>query len=82
MCKQTNVAGANASAEPGAVPGWDLWPGWHDDCIKSSGIIVSERKPPPAVGDLPEEVQATIAEAMPLYEEMFASRLRVKDEAL
>ena len=48
--------------------------GWCNGCNGAGGIIVSGRKPPPAVGDLPEEVQATITEAMPLYEEQLTKK--------
>lgn len=63
---------------PGPVKGWDLWPGWHDDAIDSDGISATTHcKPPPSTDDLPEEVRDAISAALPLYEEMHASRLRV-----
>jgi len=53
------------------------WSGWTDDVINSSGITKrAKRSSPPQTDALPNDVRETIAEAMPIYEHMFARRLR------
>ena len=53
------------------------WTGWTDDVLASSGITKrAKRSLPPSIEELPQNVRDTIAEAMPIYERMFARRLR------
>ena len=70
--------------EPGPVPELTSpWSGWTDDVQASSGIRKrAKRSLPPVVSSLPKEVQDTIAEAMPIYEAMYARRLRVSPPGL
>ena len=66
---------------PGVVPpGWEAWPGWHDDAINSDGL--RPRVPAASDGTSPAkrgkyeselalpEVAAAVAEAVPIYEEL------------
>jgi len=58
------------------------WTGWTDDVLSSSGITKRpKRSMPPNVDTLPQDVRETIAEAMPIYVDMFARRLRPKGSA-
>ena len=58
------------------------WTGWTDDVLASSGITKRpKRSMPPNVDTLPQDVRETIAEAMPIYVDMFARRLRPKGSA-
>ena len=53
------------------------WSGWTDDVQQSSGIKKrSKRSSPPEVSSLPKDVRDTIQEAMPIYERMYAQRVR------
>ncbi len=66
------------SWQPGPVKELESpWSGWTDDVVNSSGITQRAKtsKLPP-VDELPPEVQETIAEALPVYEKMYARRLR------
>ena len=66
------------SWEPGPVKELESpWTGWTDDVMASNGITRrAKRSKPPVVESLPPAVRDTIAEAMPIYEQMFARRLR------
>jgi hypothetical protein len=63
--------------QPGPVPELaSPWSGWTDDVQNSSGITRrAKRSAPPDTSSLPTEVQETIAEAMPIYDRMFARRI-------
>jgi len=57
------------SWEPGPIPDWDVWSGWHENALKSSGFTPrikknAQAKPQP---NHPEEVLKAIEEAMPHY---------------
>ena len=59
------------SWEPGPVPEWDVWAGWHEDALKSSGFRQGSRKIRSRscaafdVEDLPPDVAAFVEECMP-----------------
>jgi len=58
------------------------WKGWTDDVQASSGITKRpKRSLPPVTTSLPSDVQQTIAEAMPIYEAMYARRVRAAKPA-
>merc|ERR1719231_771901 len=71
------------SWQPGPVKELESpWSGWTDDVINSSGITRRAKTSMlPSIDALPPEVQATIAEAMPVYERMHARRLRPASKA-
>ena len=62
------------SWQPGPVPELaSPWTGWTDDVQQSSGIRRrAKRSAPPEISSLPQEVQDTINEAMPIYDAMYA----------
>merc|ERR1719198_1672912 len=66
------------SWQPGPVKELESpWSGWTDDIINSSGINRKAKTSNlPPIDALPPDVQATIAEAMLVYERMHARRLR------
>ena len=66
------------SWQPGPVPELaSPWTGWTDDVQQSSGIRRrAKRSAPPEISSLPQEVQDTINEAMPIYDAMYARRIR------
>ncbi|XP_013411779.1 branched-chain-amino-acid aminotransferase-like protein 2 isoform X2 [Lingula anatina] len=59
---------------------WHRWPGWYEELTTSTGFKkleeVSSQKPPD-LNDLPVEVQESIQENMPLYEELKEYRIQV-----
>ena len=63
---------------PGPVPELaSPFQGWTDDVQQSSGIQRrAKRSPPPEISSLPQEVQDTINDALPIYEELYARALR------
>lgn len=69
------------SWEPGPVPEWDVWAGWHEDALKSSGFkarVKKNRNRPCAafdMEDLPPEVAAVVEECMPYYERLSAKKI-------
>ncbi|KAJ7392693.1 hypothetical protein OS493_010344 [Desmophyllum pertusum] len=71
------------SWEPGPVPEWDAWAGWHEDALKSSGFKARVKKNRPRacaafdVEDLPPEVGAVVEECMPYYEALFRQLLEL-----
>jgi len=58
--------------EPGPVPGWEAWPGWHDAALKSSGLRQRDRTEPPPP---PPHLAAYIERATPIYQRLYARRL-------
>jgi len=66
------------SWKPGPVPELaSPWTGWTDDVQQSSGIAKrAKRSLPPVTTSLPKDVRDTIDEAMPIYEMMYARRIR------
>ena len=73
------------SWEPGPVPEWDTWAGWHEDALKSSGFKPRAKKNRSRactafdVEDLPPEVAAVVEECMPHYEALAAKKILPKD---
>eukprot|EP00440_Ansanella_granifera_P017990 gb/GFBE01019538.1/.p1 GENE.gb/GFBE01019538.1/~~gb/GFBE01019538.1/.p1 ORF type:complete len:300 (+),score=73.16 gb/GFBE01019538.1/:1-900(+) len=59
---------------PGPVDGWQAWPGWHDDAIKSSGLIQRKvPKPPPTddeIAAMPDKLRDAVKLSLPLYAEL------------
>lgn len=73
------------SWEPGPVPEWDTWAGWHEDALKSSGFKPRVKKNRSRgctafdVEDLPPEVAAVVEECMPHYEALAAKKMLPKN---
>ena len=73
------------SWEPGPVPEWDTWAGWHEDALKSSGFKPRVKKNRSRactafdVEDLPPEVAAVVEECMPHYEALAAKKILPKN---
>lgn len=64
--------------EPGPVPDWDVWSGWHENALKSSGFTPRKNKKSqqkPAL-DLPEEAMKAIEEADPHYRYLASRKIR------
>lgn len=72
------------SWEPGPIPEWDVWAGWHDDALKSSGFrrkTSTTKKTEIDLNGLPEEVISTIEKSKKYYDKLYASRIRPKNVA-
>jgi len=73
------------SWEPGPVPEWDTWAGWHEDALKSSGFKPRVKKNRSRactafdVEDLPPEVAAVVEKCMPHYEALAAKKILPKN---
>lgn len=73
------------SWEPGPVPEWDTWAGWHEDALKSSGFKPRVKKNRSRactafdVEDLPPDVAAVVEECMPHYEALAAKKILPKN---
>ena len=73
------------SWEPGPVPEWDAWAGWHEDALKSSGFKARVKKNRDRaclafdVEDLPPEVAGVVEECMPYYEALSAKKISPKN---
>lgn len=73
------------SWEPGPVPEWDVWAGWHEDALKSSGFKARVKKNRNRacvafdVEDLPPEVAGVVEECMPYYEALSAKKISPKN---
>jgi len=69
--------------EPGPVPDWDVWAGWHENALKSSGFQRQEPEKSKIDQDkkkeveLPNIVRQTIERSIPLYEELYKNRIKV-----
>eukprot|EP00794_Sanderia_malayensis_P010752 gene10752-11902_t len=66
--------------EPGPVPDWDVWSGWHENALKSSGFKRQEpdKKKIEATDEyqrLPNIVRQTIERSIPQYEELCKHRV-------
>lgn len=76
------------SWEPGPVPEWDAWAGWHEDALKSSGFKARVKKNRSRacaafdVEDLPPEVAAVVEECMPYFEALSAKKILPKNTEL
>eukprot|EP00445_Apocalathium_hangoei_P086396 CAMPEP_0204200998 /NCGR_PEP_ID=MMETSP0361-20130328/67139_1 /ASSEMBLY_ACC=CAM_ASM_000343 /TAXON_ID=268821 /ORGANISM="Scrippsiella Hangoei, Strain SHTV-5" /LENGTH=319 /DNA_ID=CAMNT_0051163543 /DNA_START=60 /DNA_END=1019 /DNA_ORIENTATION=+ len=84
------------SWEPGPVPGWETWPGWHDDAINSTGLLKkakatkvddegsggSRGKSHKYAKELAiPEVQKSIAESLDHYEALYQYALQPRAPA-
>ena len=73
------------SWEPGPVPEWDVWAGWHEDALKSTGFKPRAKKNMPHaftafdLEELPPEVAAVVEECMPYYETLAAKKISPKN---
>ena len=73
------------SWEPGPVPEWDTWAGWHEDALKSSGFKPRVNKNRSRactafdVEDLPSQVAAVVEECLPHYEALAAKKILPKN---
>lgn len=69
--------------EPGEVPEWDTWDGWHDAVLKSRGLVQKKksinepRKLEKKVSFENEEVIDSVNESLPCYEILYKKRLRL-----
>jgi len=66
------------SWQPGPQPDWDIWNGWHDDALQSSGF---QRTTPTDHRrgeqlELSAEVKQLADQAMPLYLSLYDKRIR------
>ena len=52
------------------------WSGWTEAVCSSPGVVPRMRAPMPSLDGLPQAVLEAIAEAMPIYEQMHARRIR------
>lgn len=73
------------SWEPGPVPEWDVWAGWHEDALKSTGFKPRAKKNRPQTSaafdleELPPEVASVVEECMPYYETLAAKKISPKN---
>ncbi|XP_074633925.1 uncharacterized protein LOC141892513 [Acropora palmata] len=73
------------SWEPGPVPEWEVWAGWHEDALKSSGFrarVNKNRNRSRAafdIDDLPTKVATAVEECLPYYKMLFEKRIRPKN---
>lgn len=74
--------------EPGPVPDWDVWAGWHENALKSSGFHRQDpskskinAKQMARKEKLPNIVMQTIERSMPFYEELYNKRIRPKADS-
>ena len=59
--------------EPGPVPAWDIWPGWHDNAALSRGLLQKVRSPIPRP---PGHLAGIVSRAMGYYRRLHSRRLR------
>jgi hypothetical protein len=64
--------------EPGPVPDWDTWSGWHEDALKSSGFTPRSATKPKSkqTVEVPEEVLKIVEESRYHYEYLAHRRIR------
>ena len=71
--------------EPGPIPEWDVWVGWHDNALKSSGFhrkTSTSRQKEIDLAELPEEVLSTLEKSKNYYDKLYAARIRPKNVAM
>ncbi|XP_065656530.1 uncharacterized protein LOC100213835 isoform X2 [Hydra vulgaris] len=64
--------------EPTSNPDWNVWNGWHENALKSTGFEVRSRKSLAIFEDLnkyPSEVKESVAESMPHYFELQKNKI-------
>lgn len=70
--------------EPGPVDGFEVWAGWHEDVLKSTGFVrknttnkTTQKKAEQSRDqELPTVVTMTIEESLPVYEIMYKNRTK------
>ncbi|XP_032220901.2 branched-chain-amino-acid aminotransferase-like protein 2 [Nematostella vectensis] len=73
--------------EPGPVDEWDVWAGWHENVLKSSGFQRTPGKKEASnckaacKEEVPDDVARVIKQSMSGYEAMYAQRLLPKSTA-
>ena len=71
------------SWEPKAVPEWDIWDGWHDAVLKSSGLIQKRRSQSlekrSSFDYEREDVVHVFNESLACYEALYEKRLRPRN---
>ena len=60
------------SWEPGEVPGWEMWTGWHEEAQDSTGI---KSQPLEDDTEVPAGLESVYEHCLPYYEELHAKRL-------
>ena len=63
--------------EPGPIPEWDVWNGWHENALKSCGFSrpTSDQSNGSLAGkDIPKEVQKCIDECMTYYKFLYSRK--------
>ena len=66
--------------EPGPVPDWDVWNGWHDSALKSSGFVKETRKSLEkyeALDKFPDVVKDCIKENMEYYMFLHSKAIKI-----
>jgi hypothetical protein len=61
------------SWEPGEVPQWDMWKGWHEEAQESIGI---KSQPLEDETEVPEGLEGVYERCLPYYERLHKVRLR------
>ena len=69
---------------PGPVPEWDTWTGWHEDALKSSGFTPRRNQGKKdgdvcGAGHLPKEVIESIEQSVLHFEPMYAMRIHPRN---
>lgn len=64
------------SWEPGEVPGWETWTGWHEEAQDSTGI---KSEPLEDDTEVPAGLEGVYEHCLPYYEELHRNRLRPAD---
>ncbi|KAK3697915.1 hypothetical protein QZH41_003259 [Actinostola sp. cb2023] len=64
--------------EPGPISDWDVWSGWHEDALKSSGFTprASKKTKRKELEELPVELRKVIEEASPHYKYLSSRKIR------
>lgn len=63
--------------EPGPVADWNVWSGWHENALKSSGFTprIKKHTQPKPQPNHPEEVLKAIEEARPYYKHLASKKI-------
>lgn len=70
--------------EPGPVPDWDTWSGWHENALKSSGFTPRSTKRPHKSKDtleVPDEVLKVVEESRYYYEYLASRKILPMESA-
>lgn len=66
---------------PGPVEEWDIWAGWHEDVLKSSGFTSRKNRRSKTREEeeyIPQEVVDTIENSMLCFDTMYTARIHAK----